>query len=831
MSSPTELRSQSVKDVNIAVIGTPGVGKTTFIERAYDLGQSPNHGEIHTLNVTVDKVPCSVGLVEMDLNSICFEKQQVQWPRVSMTDGRGIPFIDGVLFLYDAADAMSMARLEESLDAFEKNQIPVCLVTTKNDLPDRTHSGVCISGYEQISTSTLAHDSQKKSVAAILSMIARRNEKGPRSQYLNGRRRANSSAANSRTTSPPPSTAGHNRASSEFSPTFLKDGSDTSSIHGTRLQRASVSNAAAVGYSSGNPRDSSSSTNPLLSGTPRKNSTATQAPQITLSDSGQTPFLEIEATSPFTMQQQPPGRTSSQTSLGSEQRHSYIDSDDDSTNFRDPEDIPILDREDGLDDLDEEEKHIPNRGWTWDELINRLLSQPMSRADQNFVLIFLCFYRKFAAPRELLDAIIERFQAIAADEKVRIHRLSSQLRICNVLHQWVTSHPGDFAYPNTRRELFAFLSTLSNDRSFSLLTAEMAKALENSFEDEDEVWGRVDTDIDRKSSFQSFVTCSTDSKPWHPADRDSIGNGNTLQVPPNTADRRSSEVSSDIGSAMGLTISRTEPLPPPTLLPGGQYDLFMAIPVQDVANELTRLDWAEFSKIRPRDLVRHISVSPENRENSPNLACVNNMISHFNHVAYWVASVILEKAKPKHRARALEKFMEISWTLRHQNNYNSLGAIIAGINGTAVHRLSQTREIVKPEIVKNFMRLELLMGTSKGHSKYRLAWDNTNSERIPFLPLHRRDLVSAEEGNKTWLQDGDKINWNKFQVMGEVMMVLIRSQETPYQEKMLSGNGTIEAMIKNAAAGMNDDDLYERSVQLEAGSTNRAQQRRWWPRS
>lgn len=97
------------------------------------------------------------------------------------------------------------------------------------------------------------------------------------------------------------------------------------------------------------------------------------------------------------------------------------------------------------------------------------------------------------------------------------------------------------------------------------------------------------------------------------------------------------------------------------------------------------------------------------------------------------------------------------------------------------------------------------MGTSKGHSKYRLAWDNTNSERIPFLPLHRRDLVSAEEGNKTWLQDGDKINWNKFQVMGEVMMVLIRSQETPYQEKMLSGNGTIEAMIKNAAAGMNDD--------------------------
>ena len=95
------------------------------------------------------------------------------------------------------------------------------------------------------------------------------------------------------------------------------------------------------------------------------------------------------------------------------------------------------------------------------------------------------------------------------------------------------------------------------------------------------------------------------------------------------------------------------------------------------------------------------------------------------------------------------------------------------------------------------------MGTHKSHSKYRLAWDNTTSERIPFLPLHRRDLVSAEEGNRTFLQDGEKINWNKFQVMGDVMMVLVRSQATPY--KNLDGNPVVEAMIKNAATCMNDD--------------------------
>ena len=93
---------------------------------------------------------------------------------------------------------------------------------------------------------------------------------------------------------------------------------------------------------------------------------------------------------------------------------------------------------------------------------------------------------------------------------------------------------------------------------------------------------------------------------------------------------------------------------------GCQYELFMVISTTEIANELTRIDWEEFSRIRPRDLVRHISVPSSHRE-SPNLACVNNMISHFNHVACWVASVILEKPKPKHRAKALEKFMEIAW--------------------------------------------------------------------------------------------------------------------------------------------------------------------------
>lgn len=121
--------------------------------------------------------------------------------------------------------------------------------------------------------------------------------------------------------------------------------------------------------------------------------------------------------------------------------------------------------------------------------------------------------------------------------------------------------------------------------------------------------------------------------------------------------------------------------------------------------------------------------------------------------------------------------------LRRLNNYNSLGAVIAGINGTPVHRLSQTRDQVPVQVQKDFMRLVILMGTQKSHFAYRLAWDNSFSERIPFLPLHRRDLVSAEEGNKTFIGEcKSRINWKKFEVMGEVVLCIQRSQKTPYSQ-------------------------------------------------
>jgi hypothetical protein len=224
-----------------------------------------------------------------------------------------------------------------------------------------------------------------------------------------------------------------------------------------------------------------------------------------------------------------------------------------------------------------------------------------------------------------------------------------------------------------------------------------------------------------------------------------------------------------------------------------QWRLLMDQPEDMIAKEMTRMDWTMFCSIRPRDLVRDVTLNESGKAQCRSLENVQRMIDHFNHVALWTVNFILLRDKAKHRSFMLEKMMKIARELRRMNNYNSLGAVVAGINNSAVHRLHVTKELIDPAIGKKFLTLDILMSSQKSHATYRLAWDNTSGERIPYLPLHRRDLVAASEGNRTFVggESDSKvssrvdfrermINWKKFEVMGQVVIGLQKAKDVPY---------------------------------------------------
>jgi len=177
-----------IREIHVAVVGAAGVGKTTFIKRAYELKSTPGRYDVPSLTMVFERSPCIIKLVEADWTKIEFEKQPIHWPR--MADGQWIPSIDGILLLYDVTNPVSINRVPEALDAFSKASLPVCLVSTKCDSLERQLNPNCIDQignigvYEQIQTSLTERDSQKKCVAAILSMISKRNGWSPFRTFL-----------------------------------------------------------------------------------------------------------------------------------------------------------------------------------------------------------------------------------------------------------------------------------------------------------------------------------------------------------------------------------------------------------------------------------------------------------------------------------------------------------------------------------------------------------------------------------------------------------------------------------------------------------------------
>lgn len=176
-----------------------------------------------------------------------------------------------------------------------------------------------------------------------------------------------------------------------------------------------------------------------------------------------------------------------------------------------------------------------------------------------------------------------------------------------------------------------------------------------------------------------------------------------------------------------------------------------------------------------------------------------------------------------------------------------------------MHRLAATRELVSPPAGRDFMKLEILMSSQKSYFSYRLAWENSSGERIPYIPLHRRDLVSAAEGNATFVSEPgsatpssasalappgepepgadallsahpgtavfvgggggrsggreappegvglkERINWRKFEIMGDVIVGVQRAQGTPYGK--MKRNDEVKKLILDVQF-MKDDDV------------------------
>ncbi|KAI9718219.1 MAG: hypothetical protein M1812_004209 [Candelaria pacifica] len=840
-----EKEGEAMREITIALLGATGVGKSTFIARALDLRQAPEVA-VSSRKMLIDGVVYNVRLLKIAPGTVEIKNDRtIRWPKA--LDAKVMPSVDGVLTLYDVTNDSSTDKIPELMSAFRKADVPCVLVACKCDNPasarridprlmEKTASAHEIDAYQ---TSANVPESQKRCIAALLRTIVSERPDSPR---MPSRTRANTSSS---TLSRPLTTTSrpkHYRASSEMTGVTRSSLRVRDAGQGSRIGPFDANAHARTGtYStldtdSGGQSPAQLPTSNSISNSPSTSRHSQNSQNVEVDEdaegkesrpSSSSLAKGIPASGLIVVTDSPPrpGPEQLDEMSGNPFFAMEGEAEDD---MRNPDDIPILDRE--ADELSEREPS--ESGSTLEELVDRLLAQPMSKADAKFSAIFLCLYRKFAAPGELLHLIITRFENENDEDNPLMIRTTIQMRYLGIMAQWISAYRGDFAHPRTHKRMAQFIETLASSRLFAVAAKEISGHMEHVVEDDDTNWACCDKDrqqsipkesnkITTPTPFVKSMTPigepeSSDDEDDDEEEEEIDSSARNSGVPSNASSAATSAMSSASSAAPLSTVEDARrqaalltPIPRTTLTKL-QWHQLMELPNEDIAGELTRIDWIMYSSIRPRDLVRHVSLRLQDQAKYKALENVNRMIGQFNHVAYWVANVILLRDKPKHRARAIDKFMGIAWKLRQLNNYNSLGAVVAGLNGTSVHRLSQSHDLLPPSSKKDFMRLEILMGTQKSHFAYRLAWENSSSERIPFLPLHRRDLVSAEEGNRTFASGGGgrfgagrRINWKKFEVMGEVVVGVQRSQGTPYLG--LERNKEVQKLVLDGRFVKDDD--------------------------
>ena len=336
-------------------------------------------------------------------------------------------------------------------------------------------------------------------------------------------------------------------------------------------------------------------------------------------------------------------------------------------------------------------------GLLFKTLVNRLVAQN-GKMDVKFIAIFLCFYRKFAAPSELIVALVARFEALHDSEPVQSTRVTGQLRCLNVVSQWMSEYPGDFAHPQTRQITSNFLGGIMGNRYFTAAAKEVASQLETVVEDDDTEWACSDMSRPRSNTVESFLSISSahsdgstvnaGSSTEEFCDESNFARPSSQHTPRHSA---TSSMSSNTGRSGSQSTGSFQTLlhsaedaqrcaryltPSPRFpLTKSHWHQFMDASEEEVAKELTRIDWIMFSSIRPRDFVRHVSLQSNEKRRCKQLENVNRMINHFNHIAFWVANLILLRDKPKHRAKALERFMNIAWVSGNKASCKSMRLI------------------------------------------------------------------------------------------------------------------------------------------------------------
>ncbi|XP_014053476.1 rap guanine nucleotide exchange factor 2 isoform X8 [Salmo salar] len=145
-----------------------------------------------------------------------------------------------------------------------------------------------------------------------------------------------------------------------------------------------------------------------------------------------------------------------------------------------------------------------------------------------------------------------------------------------------------------------------------------------------------------------------------------------------------------------------------------------------------------------------------------------------NQETFWVATEILREPNTMKRMKTIKHFIKIALHCRECKNFNSMFAIISGLNLAPIARLRSSWEKLPSKYDKLFQDLQDIFDPSRNMAKYRnvLSSQSMQPPIIPLFPVVKKDLTFLHEGNDSYV-DG-LVNFEKLRMIAKEIRHVVR---------------------------------------------------------
>ncbi|EDL33730.1 ras-GEF domain-containing family member 1C isoform 1 [Mus musculus] len=252
-----------------------------------------------------------------------------------------------------------------------------------------------------------------------------------------------------------------------------------------------------------------------------------------------------------------------------------------------------------------------------------------------------------------------------------------------------------------------------------------------------------------------------------------------------------------------------------------------------LAQQLTHVELERLRHIGPEEFVQAFVNKDPLAGTKPRFSDKTNnveaYVKWFNRLCYLVATEICMPAKKKQRAQVIEFFIDVARECFNIGNFNSLMAIISGMNMSPVSRLKKTWAKVK---TAKFFILEHQMDPTGNFCNYRTALRGAahrsltaHSSRekivIPFFSLLIKDIYFLNEGCANRLPNGH-VNFEKFLELAKQVGEFItwKQVECPFEQDPSITHYLYTAPI------FSEDGLYLASYESESPESQ-TEKERW----